>query len=198
GVFASASARVLGILANQAAATLSFIHDREQQAELAVRDGLTALYNRRAFNELLLQAIAREDRHNGRFALMILAPDHFKKLNATYGRPAGDAALKSAADVLRRHLRRGDQAARYGGEEFVAILPGTDEEGAVHLAERVREAVQKHRLVFEGAKIHMTASFGLSLWPQDGREADALLAAADRPLYTAKQEGRNPLGPASP
>jgi diguanylate cyclase (GGDEF)-like protein len=197
GVFASASARVLGILANQAAATLSFIHDRERQAELAVRDGLTALYNRRAFNELLAQAIAREDRQSGRFALMILDLDHFKKLNDTYGHPAGDAALKSAADVLRRHLRRGDQAARYGGEEFVAILPGTDEEGALHLAERVREAVQKHRLVFEGAKIHMTASFGLSLWPQDGREPDTLLAAADRALYAAKQEGRNRVVPAS-
>jgi diguanylate cyclase (GGDEF)-like protein len=197
GVFSAASARVLGILANQAAATLAFIHDREGQAELAARDGLTGLYNRRAFGELLGQSVAREERQKGRFALMLLDLDHFKKLNDTYGHPAGDAALRSAADVLGRHLRKGDQAARYGGEEFVAILPGTDEEGALHLAERVRVAVEKHRLVFEGARIQMTASFGLAVWPQDGQESAALLAAADRALYAAKQGGRNRVAVAS-
>jgi diguanylate cyclase (GGDEF)-like protein len=191
GAFDSASQRVLAILANQAAATLCLIRDKEKQAELAVRDGLTGLYNRRAFSELLSQAVAREDRQGGRFGLLLLDLDHFKKLNDTYGHPAGDAALKSAAHVLQRHLRRGDQAARYGGEEFVAILPGTDPEGAAHLAERVREAVQKNRLVFEGARLDLTASFGLAVWPEDGKEADALLASADRALYAAKQAGRN-------
>jgi two-component system cell cycle response regulator len=191
GTFDSASQRVLAILANQAAATLSLIRDKERQTELAVRDGLTGLYNRRAFNELLAQAVAREDRQGGRFGLLILDLDHFKKLNDTFGHPAGDAALKSAAEVLKQHLRRGDQAARYGGEEFVVILPGTDEAGAQHLAERVREAVEKNRLVFEGAKLSLTASFGLAMWPGDGKEPDALLASADRALYAAKQAGRN-------
>jgi diguanylate cyclase (GGDEF)-like protein len=191
GVFDSASQRVLAILANQAAATLSLIRDKEKQAELAVRDGLTGLYNRRAFNELLAQAVAREDRQGGRFALLLLDLDHFKKLNDTYGHPAGDAALRSAAEVLRRHLRKGDQAARYGGEEFVAILPGTDEGGALHLAERVREAVQGHRIVFEGARIELTASCGFAVWPSDGKEPEALVVAADRALYAAKQGGRN-------
>ena len=182
---------MLAILANQAAATLSLIRDREQQKELAVRDGLTGLYNRRAFNELLAQAVAREDRQGGRFGLLILDLDHFKKLNDTYGHPAGDAALKSAAEVLKHHLRKGDLAARYGGEEFVAILPGTDEAGAQHLAERVREAIEKNRLVFEGAKLGLTASFGLAMWPADGKEPESLLASADRALYAAKQAGRN-------
>jgi diguanylate cyclase (GGDEF)-like protein len=204
GTFDSASQRVLAILANQAAATLSLIRDKERQTELAVRDGLTGLYNRRAFNELLAQAVAREDRQGGRFGLLILDLDHFKKLNDTFGHPAGDAALKGAAEVLKQHLRRGDQAARYGGEEFVVILPGTDEAGAQHLAERVREAVEKNRLVFEGAKLSLTASFGLAMWPGDGKEPDALLASADRALYAAKQAGRNrvtvasTLTPASP
>ena len=205
GAFDSASQRVLAILANQAAATLSLIRDKEKQAELAVRDGLTGLYNRRAFGELLGQAVAREDRQaGGRLSLLILDLDHFKKLNDTYGHPAGDAALKSAAEVLRRHLRKGDLAARYGGEEFVLILPGTDESGARHLAERVREALADHRLVFEGAKITVTASFGLAVWPEGGQEPDALLASADRALYAAKQAGRNRvvaasgLGPAAP
>jgi diguanylate cyclase (GGDEF)-like protein len=191
GTIDSASQRVLAILANQAAATLSLIRDKEKQTELAVRDGLTGLYNRRAFNDLLSQAVAREERQGGRFGLLLLDLDHFKKLNDTYGHPAGDAALKSAAEVLKRHLRKGDLAARYGGEEFVAILPASDETGATHLAERVREAVQGNRLVFEGAKIHMTASFGLAVWPRDAKDPEGLLAAADRALYAAKQAGRN-------
>ncbi|HEY7514605.1 MAG TPA: sensor domain-containing diguanylate cyclase, partial [Vicinamibacteria bacterium] len=191
GSFDAASHRVLGILANQAAATLSLIQDRERQKELAVRDGLTDLYNRRAFNELLVQALAREDRQKGRLALILLDLDHFKKLNDTYGHPAGDAALRATARVLVQHLRKGDLAARYGGEEFVVILPGTDEEGALHLAERVRGAIEKHRLVFEGARLELAASLGAAVWPLDGQEPEALLAAADRALYAAKQGGRN-------
>ncbi len=100
GSFDAASQRVLAILANQAAATLSLIRDKERQKELAVRDGLTGLYNRRAFDELLVQAVAREDRQGGRFALLLLDLDHFKKLNDTYGHPAGDAALARRREVL--------------------------------------------------------------------------------------------------
>jgi diguanylate cyclase (GGDEF)-like protein len=197
GSFTAAARRVLGILSNQAAATLSLIQDKERQKELAARDGLTGLYNRRAFAELLVQAIAREDRQSGRLSLVLADLDHFKKLNDTYGHRAGDAALRAAAHVLASHLRKGDQAARFGGEEFVVILPGTDEAGAVQLAERVRAAVQKHRPAFEGARLGLTASFGLAVWPRDGQDADALLAAADRALYVAKQGGRNQVVPAS-
>jgi diguanylate cyclase (GGDEF)-like protein len=192
GSFDASSRRVLEILANQAAATVSLIKDREQQRQLAVRDGLTGLYNRRAFNELLVSAIANEDRRDdGRLALVILDLDHFKKLNDTFGHPAGDAALRSAARLLAQHLRKGDQAARYGGEEFVVIFPGADRERGVHAADRLRVAVERHRLVFEGARIPLAASFGVAIWPTDGREPDELLGAADRALYAAKQAGRN-------
>jgi len=199
--------RVLEILANQAAATLSLIKDREQQRQLAVRDGLTGLYNRRAFNELLVSAIANEDRRDdGQLALVILDLDHFKKLNDTFGHPAGDAALRSVARLLAQHLRKGDQAARYGGEEFVVIFPGANRERGVHAAERLRLAVAKHRLVFEGARIPLAASFGVAIWPTDGKEPDDLLSSADRALYAAKQGGRNrvmaaadvPSGPLDP
>jgi two-component system cell cycle response regulator len=192
GSFDASARRVLAILANQAAATISLIKDREQQRQLAVRDGLTGLYNRRAFAELLVSAIANEDRRDGgRMGLVLLDIDHFKKLNDTYGHPAGDAALRSLARLLNQHLRRGDQAARYGGEEFVVILPGSDQERSVGAAERLRTALQKHRFVFDGARIPLTASFGVSVWPVDGREPDALLTGADRALYAAKQSGRN-------
>jgi diguanylate cyclase (GGDEF)-like protein len=197
GAFDAAAQRVLGILANQAAAALSTCQLLERRKDLALRDGLTGLYNRRAFNELLTQALAREDRQGGRFALLLLDIDHFKKLNDTFGHPAGDAALKNTARVLEGHLRRGDQAARFGGEEFAVILPGADRAGALHLAERVRDAVQKDQIVFEGARISVTVSLGAALWPEHARAADALLAAADRALYAAKEAGRNRVVPAS-
>jgi diguanylate cyclase (GGDEF)-like protein len=207
GAFDASSRRILEILANQAAATVSLIKDREQQRQLAVRDGLTGLYNRRAFNELLVSAIANEDRRDdGRLALVILDLDHFKKLNDTFGHPAGDAALRSVARLLAQHLRKGDHAARYGGEEFVVIFPGADRDPGVQAAERLRVAVEKHRLVFEGARIPLAASFGVAIWPTDGQEPDGLLGAADRALYAAKQAGRNrvvaasdiPPGPVEP
>ena len=101
GAFDASSRRVLEILANQAAATIQLIKDKEQQRQLAVRDGLTGLYNRRAFDELLAAAIANEDRRpGGSLGLVILDLDHFKKLNDTYGHPAGDAALRSLARLL--------------------------------------------------------------------------------------------------
>jgi diguanylate cyclase (GGDEF)-like protein len=192
GAFDASSKRVLEILANQAAATLLLIKDRERQRQLAVRDGLTGLYNRRAFNELLASAIAGEDRRpEGRLGLVLLDIDHFKKLNDTYGHPAGDAALRSLARLLAQDLRKGDHAARYGGEEFVVILPGSDHDRSMQAAERLRQALAKHRFVHDGSRIPLTASLGVAVWPDDAREPDALLAAADRGLYAAKQAGRN-------
>ena len=167
---------MLQILANQAAATLSLIREREQQRQLAVRDGLTGLYNRRAFNELLERAIAAEDRREGgQLGLVLLDIDHFKKLNDTYGHQAGDAALVSLAGLLRDHPRRGDQAARYGGEEFVVILPDLDAERSLQAAERLRQAIEKHRFVYDGGRIRITASLGVAVWPGDGKDAEALL-----------------------
>jgi diguanylate cyclase (GGDEF)-like protein len=192
GTFDASSRRVLEILANQAAATIQLIKDKEQQRQLAVRDGLTGLYNRRAFGELLVAAIANEDRRpSGSLGLVILDLDHFKKLNDTYGHPAGDAALRSLARLLDQHLRKGDQAARYGGEEFVVILPGSDAQHSVGAAERLRSALEKHRFVFEGARIPLSASLGVAIWPGDARDPEPLLAAADRALYAAKQAGRH-------
>jgi two-component system cell cycle response regulator len=191
GAFTASAARVLGILANQAAATLSVIQLKERHRDLAEHDGLTGLFNRRAFDDHLARAVAREDRQGGRFALLLFDLDHFKKINDTFGHPAGDAALAGTARLLDRLLRKGDLAARYGGEEFAAILPGSDEYGAVKMAERVRQALAGERLVFEGARLSVTASFGAAMWPTDGREVPALLGAADRALYASKQAGRN-------
>ena len=195
--FDASAARVLGVIANQAAASLAVIRLKERHKRLAARDGLTQLYNRRAFDDRLAKARAREERGGGRFAVLLLDIDHFKKLNDTFGHPAGDAALKHTARVLEQHLRQGDEAARYGGEEFAVILPGADATGAAPLAERVRGAIEGSHLVFEGARLAVTVSVGVAAWPEDARELPDLLAVADRALYAAKQGGRNRVASAS-
>jgi diguanylate cyclase (GGDEF)-like protein len=197
GAFDMVTLRVLGLLCNHAAAILWKIRILEQIERVAARDGLTGLYNRRTFDDYLSRTLAVEERRDGRFAVILLDIDHFKKLNDTYGHPAGDAALKNTARVLERQLRKGDQAARYGGEEFVVILPGADEDGALHIAERVRRALEKDQLVFEGARISVTASLGVAVWPADGKDTTTLLASVDRALYAAKQGGRNQVSVAS-
>jgi diguanylate cyclase (GGDEF)-like protein len=191
GTFDASALRVLGILADQGAAALFAHRLMEREKEQAVRDGLTDLYNRREFNKLLQKALANADRQGGGFALLLFDIDHFKKLNDTYGHPAGDAAIRNTAQVLERHLRQGDHAARYGGEEFAAILPGANESGALQLAERVREAIASSRVVFEGARLNVTVSLGVAVWPADGKDQEGLLGAADRALYAAKEAGRN-------
>ncbi len=132
-----------------------------------------------------------------RFALLLADIDHFKRLNDTFGHAAGDAALRHVAGVLEKHLRRGDQVARVGGEEFAVILPGTDENGALLLASRLREAVEAAQIFAEGARLSTSASLGSATWPGDGKAADDLQRAADRALYAAKQAGRNKVVAAS-
>jgi diguanylate cyclase (GGDEF)-like protein len=191
GTFDSATQRVLAIVANQAAAALHAGQMIDHARDVADHDGLTSLYNRRAFNDFLARAVAREDRQGGHFALLLLDIDRFKKLNDTYGHPAGDAALRHTAQLLTHQLRKSDLAARFGGEEFVVLLASTELAGAEHLAEKVRAEVERGRLVYDGARLGVTVSIGLAVWPADGRDPEALVAAADRALYAAKESGRN-------
>jgi diguanylate cyclase (GGDEF)-like protein len=197
GAFDATASRVMGVLANQAAAALSTIQMKDRMTAVAMRDGLTGLYNRRAFDERLRHALGYADRQRGALGLVLLDIDHFKRLNDTFGHPAGDAVLRHTARVVEDHLRRADEAARFGGEEFALILPGTDEAGTVRLAERVRGAVEKAQLVFEGARLAVTVSLGVAVWPSDGKDEEALVAAADRALYAAKEAGRNRVAAAS-
>ncbi len=191
GTFDSAAQRVLAIVANQAAAALQAGQMIDHAREAAIHDALTGLHNRRAFDESLERAVARQDRQGGTFALLLLDIDRFKKLNDTYGHPAGDAALRHTAQLLTHHLRKSDLAARFGGEEFAVILASTDRAGAQTLAEKVRKEIENGRLVHDGARLGVTISIGVAVWPEDGRPREALLAAADRALYAAKEGGRN-------
>ncbi len=192
GAFDATARRVLGLFANQGAATLYHIRLQEKEKSHAARDGLTGLYNRRAFDERLREIGAASDRLvNGSFALLLLDLDHFKRLNDSYGHPAGDAALRNAANALQKLIRSGDVAARYGGEEFAVIMPNAEESGALKTADRIRRAIEKDQVLCEAARIQVTASIGVACWPKHGKELKDLVAAADRALYAAKQAGRN-------
>lgn len=191
GTFTSTLGRVLDLVANQAAAILGTMRALQQNIDLAAKDGLTGLYNRRAFDDRLRHTLELHGRTGRSFALVMLDLDRFKKLNDERGHPAGDAALRMVADAVRRVPRLADEAARFGGEEFVVVLSDSDLAGALHLAERLREAIEKAEVIFEGGRIRVTASVGLAVWPSDGKTSQELLAAADRALYAAKAAGRN-------
>lgn len=162
--------------------------------ELSVTDGLTGLFNRRRLDETLELEWARAG-HGGRpIALILLDIDYFKNYNDRYGHQAGDACLKSVADVLNEHSRRaGDFAVRYGGEEFCLICPYTTPEGVRTLAERIRESVEALNVSHEGSPFgKITASFGcVAGVPDRTCTARGLLEKADQALYAAKSEGRN-------
>jgi diguanylate cyclase (GGDEF)-like protein/PAS domain S-box-containing protein len=167
---------------------------RQQLAVLARHDGLTGLANRRTFEEVLQQELERSERSGAPLSLLMLDVDDFKAYNDTYGHPAGDACLCRMAEALGTMMQRpGDLAARYGGEEFAAILPWTDEAGAVTVAEAVRVAIRDLGMPHSRSRSGMvTASIGIATSigpPADTRQA--LIDRADRALYAAKAGGRD-------
>jgi diguanylate cyclase (GGDEF)-like protein len=159
--------------------------------EYATVDALTGLHNRRWLDDVLGRLLLRCSVARRPLALLMLDVDRFKHYNDTYGHLAGDAALRTLAEVIRRNLRSGDVAARYGGEEFMVVLPDTDLEAAVLIAERLLEAVRAAS-VGSGEQVlpPITASIGLAA-AAEHTSCESLIAAADAALYRAKSAGRN-------
>jgi len=154
-------------------------------------DGLTGLWNRAHFNERLTSELANSGRNGSGVALILCDLDHFKKLNDTYGHPAGDAVLQGFAEVLTTELRAYDIACRYGGEEFALILPDTERDEARSVADRIRAALAERRWP-KFPEIRATASFGLTTVGLAGKDDPAsFIQAADQALYKAKENGRN-------
>jgi two-component system cell cycle response regulator len=160
--------------------------------ELAIRDGLTGLYNHHTFYALLADELARAQRFKRPVALLMLDIDHFKRVNDTHGHQAGDAILKGLSELLAQQARAIDRVCRYGGEEIAVILPETDPDAADNIAERLRAAVEAQPFnVNAGTPVHITVSIGVASWSMQGDGADTLVAAADAALYAAKRSGRN-------
>jgi len=123
-------------------------------------------------------------------SILFVDIDHFKKVNDTYGHPAGDEVLKAVALALRKNVREIDLVGRYGGEEMIVVLLGADSTEATEVAENLRQKVANHSVVFEGKTIQVTASFGVASL-QKNMTTEEILAKADRALYRAKETGRN-------
>ena len=159
---------------------------------LAHHDTLTGLPNRNLFNDLMVRAIHRSTRTKQLLAVMFVDLDKFKPVNDDYGHDAGDAVLKAVAKRMASHVRSADTVARIGGDEFVAILENIDRaESAAMVAQKVITSLTEPVEVDGGIKVHVGASIGISIYPDDGATADALIKAADQAMYAVKAEGRN-------
>ncbi len=158
--------------------------------ELAMTDPLTALPNRRQMRELLERARAQVARDHEAFGVILGDLDGFKQINDTRGHECGDHVLRAVAAVLRSRLREQDVAARWGGEEFLFLLPRTDLSGAAVLAEKLRDAVASADLVFDGAPLRVTMTFGVATFA-GGRSVDDCVRLADAALYAGKGDGKN-------
>lgn len=157
----------------------------------ATTDYLTGLLNRRAFIEKADEERRRADRNQHPICMLMIDIDHFKKINDTYGHDVGDDALKELVKLVGHNLRVSDAFGRLGGEEFALMLPETDLEGALILAERIRERVEENEMVLaNGDVVKMTVSSGLGEW-RHGMKYDEIIKLIDERLYEAKRTGRN-------
>ena len=159
-------------------------------------DALTALANRRVFDEVLEREIRRSRRYRWPLTLLLLDLDRFKEVNDAWGHLLGDLVLERTGGLLRRTVREADVACRFGGEEFAVVLPETTRLGGYAVAERIRRHVERafRDDPIGGHEIPMTVSGGLACYPDDGLHASEIVARADEALYGAKRAGRNRVG----
>jgi diguanylate cyclase (GGDEF)-like protein len=179
---------LLGLLADQLAVALQNSRDYHEKLEAAIRDPLTGLYNRRYFYEAFSQEIARHERYGTPAALVLFDIDDFKQINDTLGHQAGDEVLEEVGKIVARLVRPSDTFARIGGEEFGLLMPETGQLDALLVAERLRTAVARTRILGERP---VTLSGGVAAMPQDGTTREELQSNADQALYWAKRNGKN-------
>jgi len=181
----------LSVVSQMVALAISNSKHFQKTLSSAIRDELTGLYNRRYFNERLLEEIERSRRTGGIVSLISCDIDHFKHVNDTHGHPAGDRVLVLLAGIMRSSLRKSDVIARYGGEEFMILLLDTPKKQAWETAEKLRQHIAAAEIDHGGSLIRITVSFGVASFGEDGDSIEALLDMADKALYTAKFQGRN-------
>jgi diguanylate cyclase len=154
-------------------------------------DGMTGLYNRRFWEEQFVMEYKRDKRSESPSALIMLDIDNFKKVNDTYGHPAGDEVIKTLAGIIKKAIRETDLAGRYGGEEFAVILPDTPVANVEFVAERIRRLVEKCVVVYDEINISFTVSIGIAGFKQTYKDSTQWLDMADKSLYQAKAAGKN-------
>jgi diguanylate cyclase (GGDEF)-like protein len=164
----------------------------ERFYEMALFDPVTTAHTKRYFLDRICHEFAHSKRRNLPLSLVIFDLDHFKKVNDTYGHPAGDFVLQKVSEITKQLIRNEDIFARYGGEEFVILMRDTDEKSAVKLAERLRRKIEQARFGFEEHRIPVTVSLGVASSVDNNFSShDDLVREADKHLYQSKIGGRN-------
>ncbi|HDL64502.1 MAG TPA: GGDEF domain-containing protein [Proteobacteria bacterium] len=188
-VFSQSEVNALAILASYVSSSICTAHFYE----LAIYDSLTRLHMRSYFEVRLDEEVLRIRNRGGELSLIMFDLDNFKKINDTYGHPAGDRVLKHVARIIMDELRKGiDLPARYGGEEFIVMLPGTPLEAALKVAQRINRMVARRPFRLDSETILITVSAGVSSFRQAPRMTPGkLILRADSALYQAKNKGRN-------
>jgi two-component system cell cycle response regulator len=165
---------------------------QERMAEMATRDTLTGLYNRRFLMEALDREVARAKRYKSDLTLCMIDLDHFKRVNDNFGHAAGDMVLAEIGDMLKKSFRKSDILSRYGGEEFAIIMPHVREAEAREACERFRKKVASHDFDHNSLQVKVTVSMGLASYNAVAEQSPVgLVKAADQTLYQAKDHGRN-------
>jgi diguanylate cyclase (GGDEF)-like protein len=173
------------------------LQDKQRELERLTRiDGLTGLFNRNTFVDLTRLELDRAQRQGSHTALLLLDLDNFKRINDSWGHPAGDAVLRNVANIASSTVRSTDMVGRLGGEEFIVLLPSTSLEAARKLAEKLRQRIEASPTVWESSTLPVTTSIGVSgTTALEKRNFDSLYTAADKGLYLAKARGRNRVMP---
>ena len=154
-------------------------------------DGLTGISNRSHFENRLIEEFMRAQRYKSNLSFMLMDLDHFKKVNDTYGHLAGDEVLRVVAEKIAKEIRSVDFVGRYGGEEFAVFLPQTTTDGAISVAERIRQSIASEPVQFEEKSISITISVGVAQYKKTHKNHEVLISEADRALYRSKANGRN-------
>lgn len=163
----------------------------EEIYKLTITDGLTGAFNKRYLMETLEKELARAKRYSRSLSILLIDLDHFKKINDSYGHLMGDKILREICNLFIKRIRREETLTRYGGEEFIILLPETDKNGAITLAEQLRKMIEEHKFVIDDMEINITISIGVGIF--EGKEVtpENLIKEADKNLYKAKNSGRN-------
>lgn len=162
-----------------------------QLQDLATRDVLTGLFNRRHLQSRLAKDLADCAAAGTPMSVIMLDLDHFKVVNDTHGHLVGDEVLRSVGRIIAERVRATDMACRYGGEEFLVVLPGLPSGPAMQRAESLRTRIRDATVSAGSPNLKVTASLGVATYPQDGETGELLLRAADEALFGAKRAGRD-------
>ncbi|OGQ78013.1 MAG: hypothetical protein A2289_21375 [Deltaproteobacteria bacterium RIFOXYA12_FULL_58_15] len=183
---------VLELFADFAAIAINNARNFQTIEDLTLTDEWTSLHNARFLYRSLAEEVERAERYHHPVSLLFIDLDHFKTVNDTRGHAVGSQVLKEVAEVLWTVVRNTDRPVRYGGDEFVIIMPETDKDGAHILGDRIRQTIAtKAFAVHNGVTARITASMGVATFPDDAKNSNDLLGAADRAMYAGKAAGRN-------